>query len=182
MTEFKSVLSIFYKITHVSTVVVGSRCTVTGFIFGESARPSSARWQEYLAASACELGSRLGFHRDVKFWLFLSGFYLRDLLPIPMGLASADAGVVLTWSFWIVLSCIIIYYYFVYSAWFIYLSYFSFSYAHLVVHTLRSCRSWNPNLPRAPEGLSWPLWSPPEGRNKYTWRARDRQEANPTQP
>jgi hypothetical protein len=118
-------------------------CGIQIFRFGihhrECARCSPVRCQRYFAASACEQGSQLVFHWDVEFWLFLLGFYLRDLLPISMGLAPADAGVVLTWSFWTVLSCIIIFYCFIYSAWFIYLFYFSLSYARLVVRTWRVC-------------------------------------------
>jgi hypothetical protein len=49
-----------------------------------------------LPISSCELGSQLGFHRDVGFFIITFGFYLRDLLSIPMGSAPVDAGVVLS--------------------------------------------------------------------------------------
>jgi hypothetical protein len=54
-------------------------------------------------------------HWVLDFCSFLLGFYLRDLLPIPMLPAPVDAGVVFVCLFWTVWSCIYIYYCFVYS-------------------------------------------------------------------
>jgi hypothetical protein len=66
------------------------------------------------------------------------------LLPIPMGSAPADVGIVLTWSFGTVLSYSIIHYCFVYFVWFIY---------HILAfhtHVLSCVRggvvTFNPNL------------------------------------
>jgi hypothetical protein len=69
-----------------------------------------------------------------EFYFFLLGFYLRDLLPIPMELARPMQALYTLCSFWTVWSCIYIYYYFVYYVIDLFYS-FSLPYARFVVRT-----------------------------------------------
>jgi hypothetical protein len=85
-------------------------CGIQVYRFGiylrESARDSPAWWQRCFAASVCELGSWLGFLRDVGFFISYFEFYLRDLLPILMESTPVDAGVVFII---VILDCIVMY-------------------------------------------------------------------------
>jgi hypothetical protein len=98
---------VIFKITHVSTVIVGSRYfQVRGFL-GASARDSPARWQRCFAACAREPGSGLG---SISFWVLLLsfGFLFERFAAHSDGASPAYVGVV--YSLFI-LDCMVMYLY-----------------------------------------------------------------------
>jgi hypothetical protein len=123
---------VIFKITHVSTVVVGSKYFRFEIFLGASVRDSPARWQRCFAAFACEPGSWIG---SIGFWvLFLSfGFLFERFAAHSDGASPAYAGIV--YSLFI-LDCMVLYLYLLLFCLFWNLSYF----IHLAFRThVSSC-------------------------------------------
>jgi hypothetical protein len=124
---------IIFKITHVSTVVVGSKFTSVGFVLMRvlgAVMHSDRDVSPHPHVSRVVDDDPSGF----EFYLFLLSFHLRCLAAHSDGASSADVGVVFLF-YYSELYIILYYYYFIYFVIGLFYS-FSLPYACLVV------RSW----------------------------------------